>query len=37
PDGTHPSESGRAKVGRLLLEFFKTDPTTQNWFLKTSR
>lgn len=37
PDGTHPSEAGRAKVAGLLLEFFKTDPTTQGWFLKPSR
>lgn len=32
-DGTHPSESGRAKVARALLEFFKTDATTTAWFL----
>ena len=24
-DGTHPSISGRDKVARMLLEFFKTD------------
>ena len=34
-DGTHPSDpSGRMKVGKMLLEFFKTDPTTTPWFLK---
>ncbi len=33
PDGTHPSPSGREKVGALLLSFFKTDPTARPWFL----
>jgi lysophospholipase L1-like esterase len=32
PDGTHPSDSGRIKVGRMLLEFLKTDPTAAPWF-----
>ncbi|MDP3071839.1 MAG: hypothetical protein Q8N18_16220 [Opitutaceae bacterium] len=32
-DGTHPGETGRAKVARLLLDFFKTDPTAKPWFL----
>lgn len=32
-DGTHPSISGRRKVGQLLLDFFETDPTTKTWFL----
>jgi len=27
-DGTHPSDQGRAKVAGLLLDFFKSDPTT---------
>lgn len=31
-DGTHPSQSGQAKVARLLLEFLKTDPTARPWF-----
>jgi lysophospholipase L1-like esterase len=33
PDGTHPSEQGRIKVGRMLLEFLKTDPTAKPWIL----
>ncbi|MCX7017034.1 MAG: hypothetical protein NTW86_31485 [Candidatus Sumerlaeota bacterium] len=32
-DGTHPSESGRMKVAKLLLDFLKTDPTAKPWFL----
>jgi hypothetical protein len=35
-DGTHPSATGAAKVARLLLQFFKSDPTTKSWFLATS-
>jgi hypothetical protein len=31
-DRTHPSKAGQAKLGRLLLEFFKTDTTTRVWF-----
>jgi hypothetical protein len=31
-DGTHPSTAGASKVARLLLEFFKTDPTAKDWF-----
>jgi Cu/Ag efflux protein CusF len=33
-DGTHESPSGQEKVGKLLLEFFKTDSTTKPWFVK---
>ena len=32
PDGTHPSEIGREKVARLLLDFVATDPLAQKWF-----
>jgi hypothetical protein len=32
PDGTHPSQSGRRKVGQLLLNFFKNNETTKSWF-----
>jgi hypothetical protein len=31
-DGTRPSPAGAAKVARLLLRFFKTDPTAKGWF-----
>ena len=33
-DGTHPSDSGRVKVARQLLEFLKTEPTAKTWFLR---
>ena len=33
-DGVHPSESGREKVAKMLLEFFATDPLAKGWFLK---
>lgn len=33
-DGTHPSNSGREKVARMLLDFFKTDETAKGWFAK---
>ncbi len=37
-DGTHPSvESGVAKVGGLLLDFFSTSPNTRCWFLAGQR
>jgi hypothetical protein len=31
-DGTNPSPAGATKIARLLLQFFKTDPTTKSWF-----
>jgi hypothetical protein len=31
-DGTHESDSGRRKAGRLLLDFFSGDSTTKAWF-----
>ncbi|MBL8878345.1 MAG: hypothetical protein JNG88_04425 [Phycisphaerales bacterium] len=33
-DGTHPSVSGRQKVGTLLLQFFSSSPHTTPWFLR---
>lgn len=32
-DGTHPSDSGRDKVARQLLEFFTSDVTAKDWFV----
>jgi hypothetical protein len=32
-DGTHPARSGEQKVGRLLLDFFKSSRETSCWFL----
>lgn len=34
PDGTHPSSLGTAKVAQILLNFFKTDPLSKEWFMK---
>ncbi|AGA31567.1 hypothetical protein [Singulisphaera acidiphila] len=31
-DGTHPSEAGRDKVAKLMLDFFKLDPLAKPWF-----
>jgi hypothetical protein len=36
-DGTHPGLPGRKKVARMLLDFFKTDPTARIWFLGENR
>jgi hypothetical protein len=33
-DGVHPSNSGREKVAKLLLEFFAGDPLAKSWFAK---
>jgi hypothetical protein len=33
-DGTHPSQSGREKVARQLLDFFRSDSTARPWFVK---
>jgi hypothetical protein len=33
-DGTHQSPSGQRKVGKLLIEFFRSDSTTRPWFLR---
>lgn len=35
-DGTHPSMSGREKVGRQLLAFLKGDPTARPWFVRAT-
>jgi hypothetical protein len=36
-DGTHPSDLGTKKVADLLLDFFETDSTARQWFLKGDR
>lgn len=33
-DGVHPSNSGREKVAKLLLEFFAKDALAKGWFAK---
>jgi hypothetical protein len=32
-DGMHPSEIGRQKVAKALMEFLKKDPTSRPWFV----
>jgi len=32
-DGTHPAAAARQKIGAMLLQFFKSSPATQCWFL----
>ena len=34
PDGTHPSQAGRDKVAKQILDFCKTDPLAKAWFGK---
>jgi len=33
-DGTHPSESGREKVAKLMLDCYKSDPLAKPWFAR---
>ncbi|HJS09135.1 MAG TPA: hypothetical protein VJ809_15810 [Pirellulales bacterium] len=33
-DGVHPSESGRKKVAKLMLDFYKSDPLAKTWFAR---
>ena len=35
-DCTHPNESGKQKVANLLMDFFKSNPTTVAWFLSNN-
>ncbi|MBI2302168.1 MAG: hypothetical protein HYU66_24970 [Armatimonadetes bacterium] len=32
-DGTHPSDTGKQKVAKLLLDFCRQDPTARMWYL----
>src|SRR4029453_3365647 len=34
PDGTPPSQAGREKVAKLMLEFFASDEFTKSWFAR---
>jgi hypothetical protein len=34
-DCTHPSLGGQAKVGQMLLDFFRSDILARSWFLQT--
>jgi hypothetical protein len=31
-DGVHPSEAGRKKVAKLMLDYYKSDPLAKMWF-----
>jgi hypothetical protein len=31
-DRTHPSETGKEKVAKMLMDFLKSDPTSKSWF-----
>jgi hypothetical protein len=33
-DGTHPSQTGRRKVGQLLLDFLLSSPQASPWFAR---
>lgn len=33
-DGTHPTDAGRQKVAQRLLDFFRTDSTARQWFVR---
>lgn len=33
-DGTHPNMPGMEKAAKILVDFFKTNPNTGNWYLK---
>ena len=33
-DGTHPGDTGRAKVAKQLLDFFTSDPHARPWFTR---
>jgi hypothetical protein len=32
-DGTHPSNIGRLKIAKFMLDFYKTDSFTKSWFV----
>lgn len=34
-DGTHPGETGRKKVARIILDFFKTNDLARSWFARS--
>jgi hypothetical protein len=36
-DGTHPSDSGREKVAKLLLDFLHDNPLASSWYLASGR
>ena len=36
-DGTHPSNSGRQKVAKLLLDFFTKDELANTWFMDEAK
>lgn len=36
-DGTHHTDAGSAKIGRLMLAFFRADATSRPWFLAPAK